>query len=255
MQRRVDELQLAALCPDQLRLRQKRHGLLIVDFVDVLADELDRAVADRLVVRLIRGFEALDCADAFGDAVGFLRRDLSAVGPVDLVAVVLRRVVACRDHDARVALKLENRERQLRNGMQRRIEEHLNAVRGEHAGAFPCEQVRAVPRIVRDAHARLSFDRVFEIARKSFGRLADVVDVHAVVARAQNPSQTRGAEFELGVEPFLDLVRIVRNPAELRLGPFVDVGASKPQFIAFFCVHRFSSVNSFRLSCFKLSKV
>ena len=70
------------------------------------------------------------CSSSRGDGVGVLGRQLGAVGPVDLIAVVLLGVVAGGDVDARLTAVLPHGEAQLRRGPQGLEDAHMDAVGG-----------------------------------------------------------------------------------------------------------------------------
>ena len=82
------------------------------------------------------------------------RHDLAAVAEIDLVAVVLRRVVAGRHHDAGVAAEVADREGQHRRGQP--VGEHDGAAAGgrHDGGGVAGEDVGVVPRVVPDHDAR-----------------------------------------------------------------------------------------------------
>ena len=80
------------------------------------------------------------------------RHDLAAVAEVDLVAVVLRRVVARGDHHAGRAAELADREGQ--HGRRQRPRHHPDLEPGarHHLGGVAGEVVAAVPRVEADHH-------------------------------------------------------------------------------------------------------
>ena len=101
-------------------------------------------------------------------------------------------------------------------------------------------------RIVCDRDGAMLAGRFVKIPGKAFRCAANVVNVHAIVARAQNAAQAGGSELEFGIKPFLDLLRVIRDPAKLFFGRFVDVGAVEPELIPFLCVHVVLLIKMFR---------
>ena len=102
--------------------------------------------------RHVRG--AGDGGDLGGDVRIGRWHDLAAVAEVDLVSVVLRRVVARRDHDAGVAAEVPDRERQHRGRQPMREHDCTPAGRGHHGRGVPREDVGVVPGVVPDDDAR-----------------------------------------------------------------------------------------------------
>ena len=92
-----------------------------------------------------------DRGDPRGDLGVGRRHDLAAVAEVDLVAVVLRRVVAGGDHHAGDAAELADREGQQRGGQRpRAARSALKPGAGHHLGGVAGEDVGVVAGVVPD---------------------------------------------------------------------------------------------------------
>ena len=126
------------------------HGLAVVDHghdlfhkgaVRLLAHDLDETGLHRLLeVHALHAGEDVDLFQLGGDGVGVLGRQLGAVGPVDLIAVVLLGVVAGGDVDARLTAVVADGEAQLRRGPQGFKNADVDAVAGTDLGGGAGEQ-------------------------------------------------------------------------------------------------------------------
>src|SRR5207245_539475 len=102
-------------------------GAVQVRLDDVVAEHLPAALGQRHLA------ERADGVDLGGDTRIGGRHDLRAVAQVDLVAVVLRRVVACRDGDTGGGTEVADREGQ--HGGGQRVGEQRGAQTGtDHDG-------------------------------------------------------------------------------------------------------------------------
>ena len=179
---RVDDRQVARPVLGQLR------HVVEVAVHDVLAQG-PRGRAARQVGHRPHG------GDPGGDLRVRGRDDLAAVAEVDLVAVVLGRVVAGRDHHAGRAAELadgvgEHRRRQ-RPGEQ----PDRDPGAGHHLGGVPGEVVAAVPGVLPDDH-RAGGARVLEVRRQARRGPAHDHPVHPVRAGRDRAAQARGAELQ-----------------------------------------------------------
>ena len=165
---------------------------------------------------------AADGRDRGGDAGVVRRDDLRAVAPVDLVAVVLRRVVARGDHHAGARVRRGDRPR---GGRRRpRSVREVDAKPGatEHARGVLGELERVVARVVtdHDAASRRVADLCEQVGREPRRDLADEHAVHPVRAGAEDAAQPGGAELELAPERLGELrvaVAAVEQRAQLGL--------------------------------------
>ena len=137
--------------------------------------------------------------DGGGDARVDRRDDLRGVLPVDLVAVVLGRVVARRDDDARRRAEVLDGEpdERRRDGLAEEDDADARRPRGwprcpRRAPGSSCARLRPRRRPARPArgHARE------ELLREAPGRAGDDGAVHPVGPRAEDAPQARGTELE-----------------------------------------------------------
>ena len=107
------------------------------------------------------------------------REQLRAVAQIDLVAVVLRRVVARRHHDAGVGAHVADRECEHRRRQRTGEDERVQARTGQHAGDVVGEASAPVARVVADG------DRapLAQVRGKARGSPSHDRDVHAVGPR------------------------------------------------------------------------
>ena len=177
-QRRADAVQRRVDDPDVARLGggqrgQDRHE---VGLGQLLPDRL-AAVAERHVA------ERADRRDLRRDLRVGRRRDLRPVAEVDLVAVVLRGIVARGHHHARRAAELQHAEGEQRRRDQRRQAVGRQPGAGEDRRGLPGEARGAVAGVVADHDAPAPAPA--HIGGEPGARLPHGGHVHARRARAQ----------------------------------------------------------------------
>jgi hypothetical protein len=196
--------------------------------LDVVAEEPGRAGPERLVERdelHLIGVGRL--GDLRGDPEVVRRDDLRAVAPVDLVAVVLRRVVAGRHHHARGGAEVLHREGEERRRAGARRDLRGDPERGEHARGVLGELAPEDAPVVADDDAALA--RVIrrlreQVAAEAERRLAHHGAVHPALAAAEEPADPRGAELEHAHEALGELALGARIPAARSCDERADLG-------------------------------
>ena len=225
------------------------HGGLVGDHggdmaheaaVGVLTDDLDETLC--LGLFKVHGLDAgedVDLLQALGNGGGVLGGQLCAVGPVDLIAVVLLGVVAGGDVDTGLAAVLTDGEAQLGGGAQALEQADMDAVGGAHLGGLLGEQGGVDAAVHADGHAlllgllALSTDDVGE----ALGGPADDIDIHLVQAHLHGAAQTGGTELQRTVETALDLLLITGDALELFQLLCGENAAVEPLFVFLFVRH------------------
>ena len=240
MQRRVDDLELLACGLHQLRLDGERLDVGDVVVVDLLlADDLQQARLTRSrLVHLHRVLIAV-FADQGEHLVGVLRRHLRAVLPVDLVAVVLRRVVAGGDDDARDGMQMAHRVGEHRHRAQLIEQVDVDALMRQHQRGRLGKLRAHAAGVVGDDHAAAGILGVLavDVVGEALGGPAHVVQVHAVGARAEHAAHARGAEGQLGIEAVLDFLLIALKGAQLLHRRLVIREVAQPGLVLFTISH------------------
>ena len=244
IQQHLDGFQAGAVqrCVDQLELgdivagAQRQHGIdkvaqaLVVDPDDLACGHggIEVGQLDRIeVVVLVDGSE---------HGCGSFQRDLAAVGPVNLVAVVLGRVVAGRHADTRAAAQVAHRPGQCRGGFQPGVEVGGNAVGGQHAGGLAAEQLTLMAAVVPDGDLFRQVCGV-DVIRQALRGAADGVDVHAVAARADHAAQAARAKSQVTVKAVVDGIGIILDAVQFGGQVRVLHRAGAPEVIQFCIVH------------------
>ncbi|OPZ69363.1 MAG: hypothetical protein BWY81_00463 [Firmicutes bacterium ADurb.Bin467] len=249
VQRRIDDLELLAHRARERRVHEQPLDGLDVPVVDVLADGDEKpGRARRLFVHRLR-VEVADVFELLGDPVRALGRELAAVLPVDLVAVVLGRVVAGGDHDAGEAIEPPDREREHRHRAQRVEQVRPNALRREHERRLLREFPGEAAGIVADRDAALRAAVFPDQRGERERRAADRIAVHAVRPEPEHAAHAGGAERELAVEAVLELRGVFGGRAELPPGRLVPGGARKPPPVFVDVAHRLSFCRVSLLRC------
>lgn len=147
--------------------------------------------------------------------------------PIYFIAIVLRRIMARRDHYACNTAKVPNRKGKLRHGMQRFIKIRLDSVLRKHKRRLACERIAHPPGIVRDGDtARRPIRKRADVFCKAFRSTPNHMHVHAVRTCADDAAQARSAEFQLRIKAFLNLLFIACKSQQLspqrRVKPFLS---------------------------------
>ena len=178
---------------DQLEgVRHLGDGLPVIDHGGDIGHELpvrfvthglnETALYGFLKVHPLHTVKNVDFLQPLGDGVGVVRGQLGAVGPVDLVAVVLLGVVAGGDIDACLTAVFPDGEAQFRGGPQGVENTDVNAIGGADLGGGPGELHRVIAAVHADSHATalallaLGGDDV----GKALSGPADHMDVHVM---------------------------------------------------------------------------
>ena len=177
VQRRVDDVEVAGPVG-----RQAGDGVEVaVD--DVLAQRGAGVAAGHVGQCAHRG-------DPGGDVGVGRGHDLAAVAEVDLVAVVLRRVVAGGHHHAGHAAELADREGQKGSGQRTREDVSLQPGAGHDLGGVAREDVGVVAGVVPDHHAGAPGGAVvLQVGGEAGGGAGDDDTVHPVRARSEGAAQ------------------------------------------------------------------
>ena len=242
VQRRVNDLELVAHLADQFRRNGQLFDAGDVCVVHILADHCQEALVQRFLLVHRDGLAVFGLMDQLEDFVGALGRHLAAVLPVDLIAVILARVVAGRDDDARDRLEMAHGERQLRHRPERLEQIRLHAVRAQHQRRLAGEHIRAAAGIIGDHHAALRLLRLaVDVFGQCAGRPAHGVHIHAVRARAQHAAQTGRAKGQIGIKAILNLALVRGDAHQLVISRRVVLEVAQPGFVILAIGHCSSS--------------
>ena len=226
-----------------------RHGFPVVDHghdvlhegaVRLLAHDLNEAGLHRLVkVHALDTGEDVDLFQLGGDGVGVLGRQLGAVRPVDLVAVILLGVVAGGDIDARLTAVVADGKAQLRRGTQGLKNADMDAVGGADLRGGVGKEHIVVAAVHADGNALLLGVLTLggDDIGKALGGPADDMDVHLVQTDLHGAAQTGGAELQRAVEAVFDLLFIAGDALQLRVFGGGESVAVEPALVFLFIAH------------------
>ena len=110
VQGRVDGVKLFAVLPEIFGVHQKRHGALVILLIDLAADDSEKVGGECRRISHGLDLEIIKAANAVEYSVRPVGSALTAVRPVDLVAVVFGRIVACGNYDAGYAVEMAHGE-------------------------------------------------------------------------------------------------------------------------------------------------
>ena len=236
VKRRVDDLEPVCHAADDVRVDRLAQDVGQKRLVRLRAHELHKTLMHRVVkVHTLNIIEDVQPLHVLGDGGGVLRRELRPVGPVDLVAVILFRIVAGRDVQAGRGAVVLDGERQLRRRAQGVENAHVDAV-GRHDARRLVGKALTVDAAVEadgDAARTRALALGFDDLRERLRGVADDMNVHAAAAERHLAAQAGRAELERGEKAALDLFFVVADGVEffpLRIG---ERGAVEPALVFF----------------------
>ena len=145
------------------------------------------------------------------------------------------------DDDARDGVQMAHRIGQNRHRTQFVKQIDVNTLMAQHQSRRFGE-FRAHPAgVIRDDHAALSvlFALAVDVVGEALRRAADVVEVHAVRARAEYAAHARRAKGQLGIESILDFLFVAGNRLQLIDRRLIRGKFFKPCFVCFTIIHVF----------------
>ena len=235
VQRAVDQLEAGSLADTRADGACLDGGVEGVDAI--LADILDQALRHAVLKgnQLGTGQDVGFLNFGVNDVSGLIGH-LAAVRAVGLVAVVLGRVMAGCDHDARVAVVVAGGKAQRGNRHQGLIDADFNAVCGQHLSGCFGKEVALDTAVIADGNGLAAALRLDPVG-KALGRLTDNINIHAVGASADDAAQTGGAELQGHGKAVLNGGIVTLNAFQLGLEVCVIQLGSQPTVIHFF-IHR-----------------
>jgi hypothetical protein len=213
---------------DQFRVFSQSQDLLQIRLGDSLGDRnVKPSLSRQLEIHHRNRAQGSDRIHGPADALIVGRDDLRAVLPVDLVAIVGRRIVAGRDHDPRARPERRHRERANRSGYRIGKDVHRDAGAGQHASsvfrklgrhaaAVPSHHDPLLPALGRHLE---------QVVREARGDPAHQGPVHTPRAGADRASEASRAESEPCRKPLPDLVEVagIQKCLELHAGHGIRV--------------------------------
>ena len=203
------------------------HGLPVVNLIQHVGEEFviglpaqqgDEPLGPGLFVvhgpDIVKDIQGLHLG---GDGRRVLGGQLGAVGPIDLVAIVLRGIVAGGDVESGHTAVLPHGEGELRRGAHGLKKAHGDAVGGHHPGGGPGKFLGVNPAVIADGHPLGGGGRSLgqDHLGKGLGGMADHMDVHPPQPQAHHPPQAGGAELQQAEEPVFHLFGVVGNGLQL----------------------------------------
>ena len=232
VQRRIDDFQRIGNRRDTVRVNGgRKHGGKIL-FIKVFTEHMHNPRGDGGVERhTLRSGQNVDLLSRLGDDLRLLGRDLGAVLPVGFIAVVLFRVMRCRDVDTGDATEFPHGEREFRR--------RADAVEEVDGDPVPCQHLRRgsgeesgiVTGVIRDCDPAgvrpLALDQLGNRLR----RLRDGKDVHAPGTHIHRGTQTRCAEVHFHAETKFQNILFIADLCHFRHLCFVQKTGRKPSVI------------------------
>ena len=151
------------------------------------------------------------------DHVRVLRRELCAVLPVRLIAVVLARIMRGGDVDARDAVQVAQGKRQLRRRAQFVKQVDRDIRRRQHGSCRPGELLRVVAAVIGDDHAGGGFALAADQLCQRLRCVGDCMGIHGVHACFHDAAQSGSAEGQVVCEAQAQFVIVVLNGEEFCL--------------------------------------
>jgi len=180
--------------------------------------------------------------DVSSDALIDGGNDLTTVGPVHLVTVILLGVVAGSDHDTSSAVALKNAVRHEGSGDDAAEEKNMEALLGEDTGSDFGELLAVVTAIITDNDGLLESirDELQDAQGKTLGSLLNDQVVHASETSAHGATKTSGTESNTLAHDLLELLNAIGALGDKALNLSASLGVLvplKPLLCQFFNRH------------------
>ena len=238
VQRRVDDGKILCHLPDNLRVDRLFLQLLHVGIVNLLTDLPKQPRRLRLPGRHgLYHVKGRDLRHLGENVLIVRRRDLGAILPVYLVAIVLPGIVAGCDHDAGDTSQRAHREGEFRRGPQAGKTIGPDAVGIEAERRLHSKLRGHDPGIIGDDHALLLALLSDNVIGQPLGSLAYRVNIHPIGSRSDNAPEPSGSKLQISVKPILNLILIRRDSRKLRLCVRVKIGIRTPFLICLSVIH------------------
>ena len=217
---RIGDLQPAL--PEDTRLQLQPEHRFDIAVNELLGEVFDGSVLEPLLQAApAHAVKGVHRGDGFTHPPGKLRYDLTAGVVVDLVAVVLRGVVAGGDHDAALTAQFPHRIGERRSGHQLGIDPHMHAVGSQNPGCLLGKFPGEMAAVVGDGNAGTVMI-LQQHPGQTLGGFAHCEAVHPGSAGIQDAPQSGSAEFQFPAEALCQQFRIsgdLRSPGcQLRTG-------------------------------------
>ena len=173
------------------------------------------------------------------DFLVFGSRNLSAVFPVNLIAIIFRRIMACRYHNTGNAAQCTQSEGKLWCGSEFIKHICLDAVGRQ----TKCRHIREFrgheTGIVSNGNALLFSALFFDEIGKALCCLSYRINIHAVGSRAYHSAQSSGSEFQILIKTILDFRIVSFDAFQFLFGLLVKIIIFQPEFVFLHISHVF----------------
>ena len=160
--------------------------------------------------------------------------DLTAVGTVDLVAVVFAGIVRGGDHDPGAAPQLPHSKGHRRHGHQLRPNVDLHPIGSEDPGRNLGKKLAVNAAVEADGNGRRP-EVLLQVVRQALGSLGNGIKIHPIGSGSDDAPQAPGAKGQIPVKGVL-LLLFVHGP-ELFQQSRVHIRLCKPAAVFFLIVH------------------
>jgi len=220
VERRVNNLEIIGNLCDAVRIDAHFLNLTQVNLIGFRSDNLNQTLVDGFL--MIHGLDIgkhVQCVHFLCYNVSFLRRQLCAVLPVNLVAVVLLRVMGCSDHNACKGSVCTNRKRQHRNRTQRFILNDIDAVCCQNAGCQMRVLIRMQTAVAGNRYAALHGTRAILLNQicQTLRCCTDSETIHFIQTNAHCAAQTCCTEGQRCKKSLLDFLFIALQSCQFRM--------------------------------------
>ena len=163
-------------------INRNRCNFSIIRFIDIFTNWLHQILGPQLMnIQGPDGKKIISRPRIFSNLVRLFRRHLTAIRAINLIAIILFRVMASRDHNSGICLQMTDGKTQLWCWPQLIKDITLNAMSAENACALVGKFLTHIPRIVTNSDTpSLSFvSQGIHEPCQTFSRLPDGINIHA----------------------------------------------------------------------------
>ena len=238
VKRCVNHLEVVGNRGDSGLVNQLGSYVLNESVVDDGANDLNLAFCNGSVeIHALYAVKDVGSVDVRGNEVSLFKRQLSAVFPICLIAVVFLGVMGSGYVNAGNGAEVTDGKRKNRGGTQGIKEINLDAVGGKHFCGYAREEVGVVTAVVCDHNAAVSHAFFEDQVGKALCCVSNGVNVHGVHTCDHGAAKAARSESEIRDKAEFNFLVIAVKSEKLLFGCFVNFVRSKPSLIFLFVIH------------------
>ena len=247
MEGRINNIQFSAFRAQQSGIDAQRlyfGDIFVVNFP--VADILQQPFFQSLLFVHQPAIRIFCGPDYAGNPFRNFRRHLSALFSVYFISVILRRIMACSNHDPGDRIEMANGKAQDRHRPEGVEQISGHSFPAKHKRGILCERIAAAAAVIcnHDASFRL-LGVLLQKPGQTFCRPANIIFIHPVHPGAENISHTGSPETQFRIKTVLDFLFVIPYGFQLFYSFCIIGKVFQPLFIVIPDIHCFNRLSAY----------